>query len=47
VVNPLKKTTSPTTIGPSPLLGQHREEILRELGYGDDDIRALARDGAI
>ena len=47
VGNPVKLSASPTTIGPSPLLGQHREEILRELGYGDDDIRALARDGAI
>jgi len=47
VGNPVKLSGSPTTIGPSPLLGQHREEILRELGYGDDDIRALARDGAI
>ena len=47
VGNPVKLSASPTTIGPSPLLGQHREEILRELGYGDDDIRTLARDGAI
>ncbi|HEU5189403.1 MAG TPA: formyl-CoA transferase [Methylomirabilota bacterium] len=47
VGNPVKLSASPTAIGPSPLLGQHREEILRELGYGDDDIRALAKDGAI
>jgi formyl-CoA transferase len=47
VGNPVKLSASPTSIGPSPLLGQHREEILRELGYGDEDIRALARDGAI
>ena len=47
VGNPIKLSASPTTIGPSPLLGQHREEILKELGYGDDDIRALAKDGAI
>jgi len=47
VGNPIKLSASPTTIGPSPLLGQHREEILKELGYGDNDIRALAKDGAI
>jgi formyl-CoA transferase len=47
VGNPIKLSDSPTTIGPAPLLGQHREEILRELGYGDADIAALAKDGAI
>jgi formyl-CoA transferase len=47
VGNPIKLSASPTTITPSPLLGQHREEVLRELGYGDEEIRALAKDGAI
>ena len=47
VGNPVKLSASPTTIGPSPLLGEHRDEILRELGYGDADISALAKDGAI
>ena len=47
VGNPIKLSASPTKIGPSPLLGQHREEILKELGYGDADIAALAKDGAI
>jgi formyl-CoA transferase len=47
VGNPVKLSASPTTIGPSPLLGQHRHEILRELGYSDAEIRALAEDGAI
>jgi len=47
VGNPIKLSASPTTIGPSPLLGQHREEILRELGYSDADIEALVKDRAI
>ncbi len=47
VGNPVKLSASPTTIGPSPLLGQHRHEILRELGYSDAEIGALAKEGAI
>jgi formyl-CoA transferase len=47
VGNPIKLSASTTTIGPSPLLGQHRHEILSQLGYGDGDIAALAEDGAI
>jgi formyl-CoA transferase len=47
VGNPIKLSASPTTIRPSPLLGEHRHEILRELGYGDAEIDQLARDGAI
>jgi formyl-CoA transferase len=45
--NPIKLSASKTTIGPSPLLGQHRGEILAELGYGDAEIDALSKDGAI
>jgi formyl-CoA transferase len=47
VGNPVKLSASPTTITPSPLLGQHREEILAELGYSEEQIRTLAKDGAI
>jgi len=47
VGNPIKLSASPTTITPSPLLGQHREDILKELGYTETDIAALAKDGAI
>ena len=37
----------PRRSAPSPLLGQHRQEILKELGYGDADIDALIADGAV
>jgi formyl-CoA transferase len=47
VGNPIKLSASPTTIGPSPLLGQHRHEILSELGYSDAEIASLAEDGAV
>jgi formyl-CoA transferase len=47
VGNPIKLSASPTTIGRSPLLGEHRHEILTELGYSEADITALAKDGAI
>jgi formyl-CoA transferase len=47
VGNPIKLSASPTTITPSPILGQHRREILGELGYSEADIAALAKDGAI
>ena len=39
VGNPIKLSESPTTITPSPLLGQHRTEILTELGYSPDRDR--------
>ena len=47
VGNPIKLSASPTTIGPSPLLGPHRREILAELGYSDADIDRLKADGAV
>lgn len=30
-----------------PTLGQHNEEVLRSLGYGDADIAALRGDGVL
>lgn len=47
VGNPIKLSASPTTITPSPLLGEHREEILTELGYSAAEVDDLAKDGAI
>jgi formyl-CoA transferase len=32
---------------PSPRLGEHTEEVLREIGYSDEQIRALSASGAI
>jgi hypothetical protein len=32
---------------PSPLLGEHNEEVLKELGYGDDEIARLKEDAVI
>src|SRR5436309_2409734 len=45
--NPVKLSASPTKISSAPLLGQHRHEILKELGYGEADITALEAEGAI
>src|SRR5882724_1023831 len=47
VGNPVKLSASPTKITPAPLLGEHRREILTELGYTAADIEALEADGAI
>jgi formyl-CoA transferase len=46
VGNPIKLSASPTSITAAPLLGEHRHEILKELGYDDAAIRALGTDGA-
>jgi formyl-CoA transferase len=45
--NPVKLSASPTRISAAPLLGQHRREILNELGYDDAAISALDSEGAI
>ena len=47
VGNPIKLSDSPTEVTHSPLLGEHTQEILREIGYGDNEIAAAREDGAI
>jgi formyl-CoA transferase len=38
VGNPIKLSDSITEVKPSPLLGEHTDEVLAELGYGGQDI---------
>jgi CoA:oxalate CoA-transferase len=38
---------NPGVRGPVPALGQHTDEVLRELGYADAEIEALRESGAI
>ncbi len=48
VGNPIKLSASPSDVGPSPLLGEHTEEILKDvLGLGDDEVAAAREEGAI
>ena len=39
--------TAPSIRRHPPALGEHNDEVLRELGFADDEIAALRREGAI
>ena len=41
VGNPIKLSDSETEVKRSPLLGEHTEEVLKQLGYTQDQIAEL------
>jgi formyl-CoA transferase len=47
VGNPIKMSDSPTEVTRSPLLGEHTDEVLAQLGYGAADVARLRAAGAI
>jgi formyl-CoA transferase len=47
VGNPIKLSDSPTVVTRAPLLGEHTDEVLRELGYSAGDLELLRAEKAI
>ena len=47
VGNPIKMSDSPTIVTRSPLLGEHTEEVLTQLGYSEAQIATLREEKVI
>ena len=47
VGNPIKMSDSPTEVKRSPLLGEHTDEVLSQLGFAAEEIDALRAEGAV
>jgi crotonobetainyl-CoA:carnitine CoA-transferase CaiB-like acyl-CoA transferase len=46
--SPVKLSATPTSIRRgAPLFGEHSREVLREIGYGEDEIDRLVASGAV
>ena len=45
VGNPIKMSDSPTEVTRSPLLGEHTDEVLAQLGFSADEVAAPAHRG--
>ena len=47
VGNPIKMSDSPTDVTRSPLLGEHTDEVLQQLGFAAAEVAALRAEGAV
>jgi len=48
IANPMRLSNTPVSYRlPPPLLGEHTAEILRSLGYGENEVRSMAAESAI
>jgi formyl-CoA transferase len=47
VGNPIKLSDSPTDVTRSPLLGEHTDEVLAQLGFAAGEIASLRAEGAV
>ena len=47
VGNPIKMSDSPTDVTRSPLLGEHTDEVLAQLGYSAGEIEQLRKERVI
>jgi formyl-CoA transferase len=47
VGNPIKMSDSPTDVTRSPLLGEHTDEVLAQLGFSDNEVAGLRAEGAV
>ena len=45
--NPIKLSDSPTDVERSPLLGEHTEQVLAQLGYSSEEIAHLRAEHVI